>query len=224
MVPCQAIVIVLVLVGCVSDVPDTPSFQLDVMPILAANCVRCHGDPRLIGPAGMRLDSYRDVVVDDAGPGLGDDEVVAGAATLAPLIATRILDDVAPMPPRFGLDGRRRDVLIAWWGGRELGDPPPRGEPRPGNRSPQITIEVVGRDATSVSIGYELHDPDGDLVAGELRFADGSRRLIGPLHSGRGELVLDTAGLSGTYPVFALADDGAEVHELAAGEIDVGAP
>jgi hypothetical protein len=222
MIPRLAIVIVLA--GCSTDVPDTPSFQLDVMPILAANCVRCHGDPRLIGPAGMRLDSYRDVVVDEAGPGPGDDVVVAGAAAFAPLIATRIQDDVAPMPPRFGLDGRSVDVLVAWWGGRELGDPPPRGEPRPGNRPPQIALEVIARDATSVTIRYELHDPDGDLVAGELRLGDGTRRLIGPLHAGRGELVLPTADLAWTVPVLAVTDDGAQVHELAAGQIDVGAP
>jgi hypothetical protein len=210
--------------ACATDVPETPSFQLDVMPILAANCVRCHGEPRLIGPAGMRLDSYGDVPVDEAGPGPDDDVVVAGAASFAPLVASRIQSATRPMPPRFGLDEASADILIAWWGGRELGDPPPRGEPRLDNRPPEIAIVELGRDATTLTLRYDLHDPDGDLVAGYARLDGASGRLVGPLHAGRGELVLDLAGVIGTHAVVAYADDGAAVHELAAGAIDVGSP
>ena len=47
------------LVGCNPTAPANPSFQVDVMPILAANCIRCHGFPSIGGaPHSFRYDSY----------------------------------------------------------------------------------------------------------------------------------------------------------------------
>jgi hypothetical protein len=145
---------------------------------------------------------------------------VSGAAFYAPEIASRIEDADRPMPPRFGLEQHQIDTLLAW----ALADPVSRGAPRPDNQRPQIAFEEIGRDAATISLRYDLHDPDGDLVSGVVRLTDGAGRLVGALHSGRDVLVLDTTGLTGVYPLRAFADDGAQIHDIPAGTIDVGTP
>jgi hypothetical protein len=62
--------VVLALVGCEKPVPATPTYEVDVLPIFMAHCVRCHGaggklnaDPRSVEPApppGGYLDHYDD--------------------------------------------------------------------------------------------------------------------------------------------------------------------
>jgi hypothetical protein len=106
----------LLLAACAPAVPDEPSFQQHVAPILAANCVRCHGAPPIGGaPPGFRLDLFAD------------------AAAQAERIAIRA--DRGDMPPRFPLDDYQIDTLARWF---ELGAP--RGAPNPGNRPPTASI------------------------------------------------------------------------------------
>jgi hypothetical protein len=59
------------LLGCEKPVPETPTFEVDVKPIFAAHCVRCHGaggtlnsDPRTADPGtpSTYLDQYADKV------------------------------------------------------------------------------------------------------------------------------------------------------------------
>lgn len=206
--------------ACAADVPSAPSFQEHVMPILAASCVRCHGYPAIGGaPPGFRLDSYEDVALDDA-------TTIAGAGSYAQLIALRVRDEDRPMPPRFALDDAQLETLERWAEGAAAGTPPPRGEPRPGNRAPEVALERAAQDGDSLAIAVRVDDPDGDLVAGELRVRiAGAERVIGPVRSGRVELAWDTALVApGSYPLAARVDDGAMPATIELGPITVGGP
>lgn len=208
----------LALGACEPGVPDAPSFQTDVMPILAASCVRCHGGPPIGGaPPSPRLDSYADLADHD----LVDPFVelpIGGAATAADRIAVRVRNSDSPMPPRFPLDDWQADVLARW---AELGAP--RGAPRPGNRPPEIEILRIAPAGAGQALRVRVSDPDGDLVAGTLRAIDGaSRPLVGTVRSGELELVWQDGNLAaGVYPLVAFLDDGAEVHEIPAGQVEV---
>jgi hypothetical protein len=105
--------------------------------------------------------------------------------------------------------------------GAAIGDLPPRGAARTANRTPEIAIVELARDAEAITLGYDLHDPDGDLVAGQLRAGE---PLIGTLHSGRGRVVIARAGASNPAALIAVVDDGAGFVEVPAGELDAGAP
>lgn len=221
----------LVLAGCGPEVPAQPSFQQDVMPILAANCIRCHGFPAIGGaPRELRLDSFGDTVVTDGVPGSGacggdpsdpDAEVViCGAATYAAAIPSRLRDETRPMPPRFPLDDDQIAILENWT--RD----PIRGEPRPGNAVPTIEVLAVDREGSAVRVRTRVDDVDGDLVTGTLRADLGAvDRFVGSLRSGTIELVWDVSGVAaGAYPLTAEVDDGAQLHVLALGTITVEEP
>lgn len=209
-----------VFAGCQPGAPATPSFQQDVLPILAANCVRCHGAPALGGsPPSMRLDVYGDIAVDDT-------TKHAGAARLAPLIALRIVSETQPMPPRFPLDDYQIATLQNWAAGVPAGDLAPRGQPRPDNHVPRIAITRIAQAGDWISIQSAIDDSDGDLVAGELRATiNGSERIVGSVRSGLVEVHWNSTGVAaGTYPWFAHLDDGAQVHVLTLGTLTVGGP
>jgi hypothetical protein len=213
------IVIVTVAAGCVPDAPATPSFQEHVLPILAANCVRCHGYPAIGGgPASLRLDSYSDVEV---GPGL----LVAGAATYAPVIAERVLGtspDLGPMPPRFPLDEHQVETIVRW-AQVPPGETPPRGAPRPGNRRPEIALLRFERSPASIAIEARVGDADRDLVAGELRAnIAGVEQVVGGVRSGTVTVHWNTTGIPpGIYPLAARLDDGAGEYRVPLDPIEV---
>jgi len=49
-------------VSDIPSVPDNPTFETDVKPLLAQHCLMCHGSPPDRGaPGGFRLDVYNDV-------------------------------------------------------------------------------------------------------------------------------------------------------------------
>lgn len=207
-------------VSCTRAVPEVPSFQQDVMPILAANCVRCHGYPALGGsPDTMRLDVYGDIAVDDT-------TTISGAASLAELIATRVASDTLPMPPRFPLDDFQIETLVIWAEGVVPGELAPRGAPRADNRPPEIALTRLGQMGTVISIQSVVHDADGDLVVGQIRAAvGGTERIVGLVRSGLVDLHWDATGvLPGDYSLSAHLDDGAQVHSIALGTIRVGGP
>lgn len=227
-----------VLVGCLEAEPAQPSFQ-DVLPILAANCVRCHASPSIGGApsacatgadgvrwCGFRLDSYDDVIVDEGDPSDPSDDVgVRGAAWVSAIIPARVSDPRAPMPPRFPLGDREQETLSVW----ARGEPPDR-QARPGNEPPAIALEVMASAGAVRVVRYDVGDADGDLVVGQLRAraGDGSDRLIAPIQSGRDEVAWDTSGLAaGSYTLVARLDDGGGWIALDAGTIEVatgGAP
>lgn len=213
-------IFIAVLVSCVPSAPEAPSFQQDVMPILAANCVRCHGYPALGGaPPTMRLDVYGDIAVNDT-------TTLSGAASLATLIAARVGSETARMPPRFPLDEWQIETLQAWAQGAPSGQLAPRGTPRADNRPPQIAIARLGQVGPAISLQSTVDDADGDLVAGELRATiGGSERVVGSVRSGLVEVHWNAVGVvPGDYSLSAHLDDGAQVYAIELGTISVGGP
>jgi hypothetical protein len=209
----KAIALIVVIAACTPSAPDAPSFQEDVMPILAANCIRCHGYPSIGGaPDYFRLDSFDPVVIDDAG------QTLDGAAFLASEIGRRVRSDDRRMPPRFPLDDYQIETLERW--GAMM--PPTRGEPRPDNAAPAMTVTETGRTGAIVHLVYDLHDPDRDLVVGELRAIGVVDRFVAPVQSGRIAVDWDTTGVpAGNYDLEARLDDGAGLSTTIAGTIGV---
>ncbi|MEZ4362250.1 MAG: hypothetical protein R3B48_18825 [Kofleriaceae bacterium] len=203
--------------GCSDSAPAEPTWA-DVAPILASSCVRCHGAPALVGaPPTFRLDRY-----DDTRTAAG---LVLGASSMAEWIALRVRD--GSMPPRFPLADYDVDVLANWAKLRTLAPlaGPPRGPARPDNAAPRLTLSAA-RVPDGIELGYELRDPDRDLVVGELQATLGNRVVeLGEVHSGRGTLLLDTALLpEGLYTLTSILDDGAGPTRGVAGEVMVTPP
>lgn len=126
-----------VLAAC-TDVPEPPSFQQHVQPILAANCARCHMPPAIGGAPDLLL-------------------TFVGTPEHAQIIRDRVV--AGDMPPRLPLGDDEIETIDRWY---QLGGQ--RGEARPGNRAPNATVLVV----TGTDLFIEVTDADGDLVGGEL--------------------------------------------------------
>ena len=199
--------VLVALTACSPDVPETPSFQEHVAPILAANCLRCHGYPAIGGaPEGFRLDSYEDLPLSDE-----PSDTIAGAASLAPLIAARVASSDAPMPPRFGLDDYQIETLTNWDG--------TRGPPRANNEPPVVTATLAG-----LSVVVRVDDADDSIVSGQLRLiGPNGDSLVGLVRTGTTSFVLDASSIvkAGTYRLLARVDDGAEVHAIEALSFEV---
>ncbi len=211
--------VVVLAAGCALDEPPLqPSWQVDVMPVLAANCVRCHGFPsNVTAPFGLRLDSFDNIEV------AGYEGTFQGAAANATAIATLTRPSMRrpgelAMPPQRQIDAYEVTVLRNWAGLVDGGGKAPRGAGRPDNATPVFTLTEVARDATTVTLAYELRDADRDLVVGTLRGpvvgAQGQLGVgvIGDLVAGRGTFVVDVAGVpAGVHTLTARLDDGADV-------------
>lgn len=218
--------------ACAPELPSTPSFQTDILPVLAGNCVRCHGVPPIGGaPAYFRLDAYETVVLREATLAPEDpactssprdprcDEIVLfGAADLAISIARRSADEARPMPPRFPLDGHQIELLEQW------AEEPGRGPARPGNRPPRAALAQVSQAPNRIDLEVLVDDADGDLASGVLRARRaGEDLVIGLLHAGRATVAWDTSGVpAGIYQLVASLDDGAAAHEQALGDVTLG--
>jgi hypothetical protein len=92
--------------------PDAASegfFELRVRPVLAGNCVKCHGEKKASG--GLRLDSRQAMLTGgDSGPA-----IVPGDAQGSLLIrAVRHDDEELKMPPTKPLPRSAQDDLAAW--------------------------------------------------------------------------------------------------------------
>jgi hypothetical protein len=216
----RAIVTLLVVGGCaLEDPPETPSWQVDVMPVVAANCVRCHGEPRsALVPPDFRLDAYGSTLFP------GQTIPVKGASEYAVNLA-RVTEPgfrsnfEERMPPNRTLDDRSYRILRNWAGSADgVTNVAPRGPGRDNNRTPSITLEEVGRTGAKITLAFEVDDLDHDLVSGVLlgpvlgaqgQVLTGS---IGVVVSGRRTFEWDTAGLpAGSYELTARLDDGADI-------------
>ena len=218
------------LVACTPGAPAVPSFQQDVLPILAANCVRCHGFPSVGGaPIAFRLDTFANTVVTDGQPGAGNcggdpdptaEKVICGAATYAPLIGARVGATTRPMPPRFPLEDVQIETLSRWT------ERPDRGEPRPDNHPPTLAIESSSQTGVVLALRVRIDDVDHDLVVGTLyAMIDTRKRVVGTVRSGVIDLTWDTTGISpGDYAMVSSLDDGVAQPEIQLGMIHVGAP
>jgi hypothetical protein len=193
------------LAACAPSVPDEPSFQRHVAPILNANCIRCHGVPALGGaPSSFRLDTY------------------AGAQLMADEMVARVSGTGAPMPPRFPLDDYQIDTLSNWAAAGA-----PRGEPRAGNRRPTAVVTSIVRrideEGTGLRVRYLIDlvvdDPDGDVTGGTLHAA---QLPIGLVHSGPNHVVWETTNVPpGTFALEAVLDDGAAEIAVPLGDLAV---
>lgn len=211
----------LALAACTDDevVPETPTYQADIAPILNARCVRCHGYPALaIAKPEMRLDRFET---------LGD---VSGVQDNAFAIALRVrglgggddgLGPRAQMPPRFPLTDSQIETVVRWADqGAE------RGAPRPGNRPPELRIGLAGGGGV-FEVDYELTDPDGDLVTGGVYTTfrlgtDEFTELLLDLSSGREtgrNITLPMRPALTRYTIFARIDDGAGDLEIPIKEV-----
>ncbi len=231
------LVVPLAAAACATDaVPTQPSWQVDVMPVLAANCVRCHGYPTSgFATPGFRLDSFDPTL-------MASGELIRGASENATTIARRTKAAIRPpgeiaMPPGRELAEDEIGVLRNWAGLVDGSLKAPRGPGRPDNAAPTLTFTEVGRQGAVITFAYELRDADRDLVVGSVLgpiVNDQGQPGVGPiadLVSGRGRIAWDTTGVApGAYPLTARLDDGADIDgpagdadyvELGAGMITV---
>ncbi len=209
--------VLLIATGCAVDAaPEDPSWQVDVMPVLAASCVRCHGYPQANGaPTDFRLDAF------------GTTTLAAGidvsGASKQHLLVSRVTGPVVPfgklpMPPRGPLGEREYAVLRNWSALARSETSATRGPGRPDNQAPSVTVTEVGRDGMLIRFSYEVRDADRDLVVGSVlgprlnRDGQLGVGVVGDLTSGRGTFTWDTTGVAaGRHPLTAQLDDGADV-------------
>lgn len=226
------LVVTLAAAGCATDpVPAQPSWQVDVLPVLAANCVRCHGYPTSgFATPGFRLDSFAPTL-------LASGDLIRGASENATEIARRTKAAFRPpgelaMPPGRELADDEIGVLRNWAGLVDGSLKAPRGPGRPDNAPPTLTFTEVGRQGAVITFAYELRDADRDLVVGSVIgpvINEQGQPGVGPiadLVSGRGQLAWDTTGIApGAYSLTARLDDGADVDgpEGDADYVEVGA-
>jgi hypothetical protein len=216
----RAILFLVVITGCALDEPpEVPSWQVDVMPVLAANCVRCHGDPLAAQvPSDFRLDAY--------GPTLfpGQSVALKGASEYAVNLARVTGPGFSSnfeerMPPNRTLDERSYRILRNWAGSADaLTNVAPRGPGRDGNLTPSIAMVEVTRAAGVVTLELAVDDADHDLVSGVVLgpVLDAQSQVVtgtvAVVVSGRRTIEWDTTGLpAGTYDLTARLDDGADV-------------
>jgi len=222
-------IIAVVAIGCASsEPPATPSWQVDVMPLFAANCVRCHAYPFRGGgtrtdgtprTSALRLDTFDEVE-------LADGNVASGAAKSIQQIFRRthdiaLLIGQQPMPPDRPLDDYELAV-IRNWANLGNGEMAVRGPGRVDNRLPVLAVTEAARGEGTITFAYDLRDADRDLVVGTVI---GPRRkgippddmidpraVIGNLVGGRDQFTWDIAGVDpGDYAITARLDDGADV-------------
>jgi hypothetical protein len=222
--------------GCADPVPPTnPSWQTDVMPILADKCVRCHGaEARGGAPPTLRLDSYGPVAKNADG-------AVAGAASAALQIFKRVsgiglLRNDLKMP----LGGKMNDYEIAvlrnWAALADGNGNAPRGTGNKSNSAPTVSVSVGSKLDMKLTVMITVEDSDDDLVVGSvwgpiLKAGQIQQGVIGSVSNGLNEVLLDVNGIvAGTYPITIHADDGADIDgedgtsdyvELSAGTITI---
>ena len=213
----------LALLGACSglDTPSDPTWVDDVRPILHANCVRCHGYPAISeAPVTFRLDAY-DVTALPGGSDIDGAALAANSGWLQDVFSGEAIS----MPPRFPLDDRQVDIIVAW---ADSGDPeegilPPRGE-RDDNAPPDISLLGDLEVGSSAVAEYVIEDGDGDPVTGVLwAQGDGDPVVLqSTLLSGRGEIRFRLSLLEpGDHDLYAELDDGVEVTTVELGSLEV---
>lgn len=209
----KSILIAVAAAAC-TKAPATPTWQADVLPIVASNCVRCHGAVAAYGaPGSFRLDVLEDVGTD---PLTG--MPIHGAQTMYFRMKERVAD--GSMPPKLPLVGDSVDVIDNWAGLAVDGNvvqnsfttPPPRGDERPGNRAPTLSLAPTGKAG---EYAYAIDDPDHDLVEGRLLVGD--TVVARGLRGGTGTATLDLSAVPtpGVQAITAQLDDGA-LHTMPA--------
>jgi hypothetical protein len=200
-----------------------PSWQTDVMPLFAANCVRCHMYPhRGDGQTALRLDSFEDTLHPGGRVAKGAKLTIGGIYRRTNEI--NLTPDQRPMPPDRPLTEYELEVLNLW-AERSNGESAVRGAGREDNHAPTIVVAESYRDSETIRFTYDVQDRDGDLVVAtfgvRLMSRDGDRLrsddlILGNAIAGIGESELYIDELpkgfpGGDFPYFAQVDDGADV-------------
>jgi len=223
--------------ACTPAVPDAPSYDTDVRPILMANCARCHGPPAE-GEQEQRYclrvdlwDALADATapdnmgaigacpVDQADSSSQVGNIIYGASLGGGEIVAQSLSGAMPKDgPR--LTSRQLEILTRW---RDAGFP----RRSTGTNQPP-TIEFVTPPASGVTVAvtdlsydvqYVVADPDGDAVTWSLTWAGGGRAgtFATGLHEGSNTTTIDISVLSsGTYTLTAHLDDSMDLVDVVA--------
>jgi hypothetical protein len=204
--------------GCAPEPRQHPTW-VDVQPILAGECVHCHGagadetgSDRTGG--GFRFDFYAmkddmgDDVCGEATNVLGKDKQLAKAYASDILTAISTTADrpndrpAMPPPPAPYLHDWEWQTIQAW-----VNDGAPRGELPPSNRPPRFRLyhDSGPADAT-LDITAVIEDPDGDPVVGVLMFGDDHLKMN---RAGAFSETLDTSSwAAGDRAITAVLCDG----------------
>lgn len=219
------------LVACSPDVPDQPTYEEHVAPILMANCVRCHGAPTATAETRncVRIDVWQSTA--DNGDLCAEDQpttapleertnVILGAHDAAEMIVQAVLDGTMPKGGD-GLFDRQVEILERW---KAAGFPR-----RTSNAVPTIEFITPPPSGATVDQSYEVQyvvaDPDGDAVTWSLSWTSAAKAgtFVSGLREGSGTVTINTSTLaSGTYELIAELDDGsAKVFVRAQGSLTV---
>jgi hypothetical protein len=107
-----ALPLLLALAGCdfgvddISEVPENPTYEADVRPLLRNHCTLCHGVPAKRGaPGNFRLDQYDD-----------DGEGRFGVRSMAGALVKEVREDEMPPAAEWGDGvGRNGKELLERW-------------------------------------------------------------------------------------------------------------
>jgi cytochrome c553 len=209
--------------ACAPSAPANPSWEADVKPILAANCVRCHRDPaQNYAPSTFRFD-----ICEDAG-------TILGAAAQAQRIVVRGSLEGAtamPPPPAAPLSDRQIETIENWIANGTPCTGTAAAAPsfvllRPVEESLEESIEEslqpgVAPGEHQLALRYTIEDAAGALVSATVVAVAASGETYvapEPLRAGTGELVWSLGVMpAGTYEVLVTLDDGAEIREVRIG-------
>jgi hypothetical protein len=182
------------LVACESA-PSDPTWEADVAPILAANCVRCHAVPfEGAAPDGFRFDAFSVTELDDG-------RYVLGAREMAGSIAARVAD--RSMPPDYPLSKRQIEILERWAEAPEAS----------GDGGEAIAVDVHAGPPSSdgfLPLTVTIDAADG-LVTGRLEARGGETFVLSrELSSGVNQATFDIgAAPDDDYDLVFVADDEA---------------
>jgi hypothetical protein len=194
-------------------VPNRPSWDDDVMPILQGSCNHCHGDT--VGRGIMGGPVFRYDICDPAPfmeAGIPLPPMAPGAANLAPTFAVQLKPMMAgrrplmPPPPAALLSDYERDVLLKW------GDAMNTDRCRRASRNRAPNVRVIGKpewDGGDVKVEVEVTDPDGDQVLGKVSVGQASSGI-----TSSGRRVVTVVGAREGDPINIIVHDGWDSRTL----------
>ncbi|WP_428266447.1 c-type cytochrome [Haliangium sp.] len=208
--------LVLGAVACAPSAPSNPTWEDDIKPLLAANCVRCHREePQNFAPTLFRFDVCSTTMVNGS--------QWDGAKERIERIIARGGQGTMPPGPAAPLSDRQVEILQNW---------ADNGAPcsGTGNAAPVFVLlqpladsVLTGAAGPELVLRYAIEDADADPVEGRLWAVDehGRWSAIGAeLYDGAGALRWPLATVAaGTYELVVELDDGIEVHERSVGRV-----
>jgi hypothetical protein len=185
-------------------VPQRPSWDQDVFPILQGSCNHCHGETvgRLPAQPAGRLDFCDPTPFADAGittPGFVGARLEGAQfpTYLRPMMGRTRAS--MPPPPAAELSDYERDVLLKWSADASMDKCNKQGR----NREPDMRVIDKVWDGNDLKLTVEVWDPDQDQVLGKVTVGAASAVIVA---SGRREVVV--VGANENDPITVLLHDG----------------